>query len=309
MNPDHALRQLYEDAELYALHLVRSAHGEAPLGSTDRGATVAPDAHSKRKSGPECAMDFVTSVDAEANSSSDNGTAEGLRIPDRPDDCASSPESRVSAGTSAHEVVDPTAPARSAGAATAMAELAARHPHLDDSTAALATIGCLARLAYAALRSCTPPPAAPATGTTALIAHAPHDRLTDDQARHIGQALDHLDFELLTRGADALAHCSVELARRAMAEHTADGTPLDQSAPEPLSYALAQSGPGTGALLLLLCAGAELALACLNRAIETARAAAGVPGAASGPQVNLGPVLDRFELFKITQQVAGAGAP
>lgn len=204
---------------------------------------------------------------------------------------------------------DDQAPAQLSVAAIAMTDLAARHPHFDASSAALATIGSLARLAYAALRSCTPSAAGPAPDTTALITHAPHEGLTDDQARHIGEALDHLDFELLAQGADALAHCSVELARRAMAEHTADGMPLERSAPEPLSYALARSGPGAGALLLLVCAGAELARACLSRAVDAARAAAGAPGTVGGPRVSLGPVLDRFELFRITQQVAGAGTP
>lgn len=94
-----------------------------------------------------------------------------------------------------------------------------------------------------------------------------------------------------------------------MAEHTTGATPLDQSAPEPLSYALAQSPPGTAPLLQLVCDGAELARACLHRAIDAGWAAAVPPGTTSVPRVSLGPVLDRFELLTLTQHAAGAGTP
>jgi hypothetical protein len=53
-----------------------------------------------RKSGPEYAMDLVTSADAEAVPSPDAGVLEGMRSPGRQDECASCPASDISAGPS-----------------------------------------------------------------------------------------------------------------------------------------------------------------------------------------------------------------
>lgn len=75
----------------------------------------------------------------------------------------SSPGRRLTERSASDEHEPPAPPVRLSGAATTMTELAERHPHTGADSAALATIGCLARLAYTALRSCTPD-TAPGTG-------------------------------------------------------------------------------------------------------------------------------------------------
>ncbi|WP_327356343.1 ABC transporter ATP-binding protein [Streptomyces sp. NBC_01304] len=107
-SPEELLAQdgsLY--AELYNLQAAQFQSERDCVGSTTRCAMSAEDAHSMRKSEPGCAVDHATCGGAEADPAPNRAGTEGVHTPDRPDECASSSDSGVSAGTSAHEVADP----------------------------------------------------------------------------------------------------------------------------------------------------------------------------------------------------------
>ncbi|MET9611693.1 hypothetical protein [Kitasatospora indigofera] len=177
-------------------------------------------------------------------------------------------------------------------------DLAHRHPALTEYDAAIALTGGLARLSSTALRA-------------ASMRHHPlATRLLDDQpapstaqVREITGVLDRLDADLLSADPTPLGH-SVELIRLALAELLPGGWPLHESAAEPLDYALTSAPRPADALLPLVVRAAQLTLACLHHLLDLDSHTTHATGHDSAVEQ----VLDGFELYKITQQAAGAGA-
>ncbi len=184
------------------------------------------------------------------------------------------------------------------GTDRAVHDLAHRHRPLTEYDAAIALTAALARLSCTTLRA-------------ASLRHHPLTApLLDDQpapsaahTREITDVLDRLDADLLTTDATPLGHCFIELTRLALAEQLPGGRPLHESAAEPLGYALAHAPEPADALLPLVTRATRLTLACLHHLLD--RDSAHTPG----PDGALEQVLDGYELHKITQQAAGAGAP
>ncbi|MFD9066317.1 hypothetical protein ACFVZ3_32915 [Kitasatospora purpeofusca] len=189
----------------------------------------------------------------------------------------------------------------------AVRDLANRHPTLTEDDAAIALTGALARLAYTALHAAAlrhQPPTAP------FLADRPAPGAV--HARDITDVLDLLDADLLSTDATVLGHAFVELTRLALAERMPGGRPLHESAAEPLGYALACAPEPADALVPLVTRGAHLTLACLHHLLDLDLFPE--PDTDAGTARTTGPgaleqVLDGFELYKITQQAAGAGAP
>ncbi|CAM5669141.1 hypothetical protein BOQ63_000340 (plasmid) [Streptomyces viridifaciens] len=180
----------------------------------------------------------------------------------------------------------------------AMALLAAQHPPLTAHDAALATVGALARLSYAALRAAAPDTREPAADRWPPVAPcAP----VPEQVRAITAALDRHDWDLLAVGAHPHGHTSVELARLAMAEQLPTGRPLHESALGPLVRALAHGPTPHAALMSVLSAAVELALSCLCELVVR-----GAPG--QGDEATLARLLDDFELHKVTHTAGTAPA-
>ncbi|WP_329492918.1 hypothetical protein [Kitasatospora herbaricolor] len=181
----------------------------------------------------------------------------------------------------------------------ALRDLAHRHPALTEYDAAIALTGALARLSCTTLRA-------------AYMRHHPlAARLLDDQpapstaqAREITEVLDRMDADLLSADRTPLGHCFIELIRLALAELLPGGRPLHESAAAPLDCALSSVPGPADALLPLVVRAAQLTLACLHHLLDLDSDTTHATGRDSVVEQ----VLDGFELYKITQQAAGAGA-
>ncbi len=175
-------------------------------------------------------------------------------------------------------------------------DLAHRHPALAEHDAAIAVTGALARLSHTALR-------AAATSLHPLTAQLLNDPSAPSpaQIRDITDVLDRMDADLLRRDPTPLGHCFIELTRLALAEWLPGGRSLHESAAEPLEYALASTPVPADALAQLVVRAAHLTLDCLHHLL-------GANDTAGAPDGALEQVLDGWELYKITQQVAAADA-
>ncbi|WP_033355660.1 hypothetical protein [Kitasatospora aureofaciens] len=178
----------------------------------------------------------------------------------------------------------------------AMTLLAGQHTPLTAHDGALATIGALARLSYTALRAAAPSTGRPAHQWPPAAPVAP----SPDQVHAITDALERRDRDLLAASASAHGHTCAELARLAMAEQLPGGIPLHESAQGPLTRALARDNTPETALLSLLAAAADLALACLRELVHTT--------AAQDSAAILDRLLDDFELHKVTRAAGTAPA-
>ncbi|MEV7929050.1 hypothetical protein [Kitasatospora sp. NPDC088779] len=181
----------------------------------------------------------------------------------------------------------------------ALRDLVHRHQPLTGQDAAIAVTGALARLAYTALRAAS----SRHHPLAARLLDGPRTP-TPAQTREIATVLDRLDADLLSGDATALGHCFVELTRLALAEQLPGGRPLHESAADPLGYAFASTPVPADALLPLVVRAAHLTLTCLRHLLGADTATAHTATAYGA----LEQVLDGFELYKITQQAAGADA-
>lgn len=201
---------------------------------------------------------------------------------------------------------DPAAIARTEHA---VRDLAQRHPALTEDAAAIGLTAALARLSCTALHA-------------ASLRHDPPTARTPDNqpaptathAREIADVLDRLGTDLCGTDAaplDAAQRSFIELTRLALAEQMPGGRPLHESAAKPLGYALAAPEP-VAALLPLVTRAAQLALACLHHLLDLGLALAPDSDADTAritdPDSALQQFLDGFEMHKITQHAAAAGA-
>ncbi|MER6400116.1 hypothetical protein ABT263_29340 [Kitasatospora sp. NPDC001603] len=200
-------------------------------------------------------------------------------------------------------------PAATARAEHAVRDLAQRHPALAEEAAAIGLTAALARLSCTVLHAAS-------SRHDPLTAQTPEDRPapTAAHAREIAGVLDRLGAGLRSTGAaplDVAQRSFIELTRLALAEQMPGGRPLRKSATKPLGCALAAPEPVVALLPLVTCA-AQLARACLHHLLGLDLPLAPDSDAGTArvvdPDRALRQVLDGFEMHKITQHAAVAGA-